>query len=64
MMNLKIVTFFRQKTNNCRLGKKPSFLKSHSCTSDFKNNEKKKGSLPVFTVIWNKTDTFSFKVSV
>ncbi len=30
-----------------------------------KNNEKKKGViLPIFAVVWNKTDTFSFKVSV
>ncbi len=30
-----------------------------------KNNKMKKGCiLPVFAVVWNKTDTFSFKVSV
>ena len=32
---------------------------------NMKNNENDKGRfLPVFSVVWNKTDTFSFKVSV
>jgi hypothetical protein len=31
---------------------------------DSKNNEKNKGILPIFSVVWNQTNTFSFKVSV
>lgn len=44
--------------------KKFKFLKQFS-PKDIKNNEKmKSGNLPIFTVVWNETDAFSFKVSV
>ena len=41
------------------------FSKHLRLSVKIKNNENEKGSnLPVFSVVWNKTDTFSFKVSV
>ncbi len=66
-MNPKIVTSFHQKIRSFGLKKNQVFQKiklANIHLNDSKNNEKKKGSLPVFTVVWNQANTFSFKVSV